>query len=727
MKFSDLTIKSKYDSDEDDILKDFHIPLLAIAKRYDRAVGYFSADVLVKAATGMTKFIQSGGLMRLIIGDPLSDSEYEAVMKGKSDIGNIKSEHLARLLLESDELNLKMLTYMIATNQLEIKFAFTHKGMFHQKIGIFYNENEIVAFSGSANETLAGLSKYNAEEITVFKNWLDSFKEYGQFEIDTFNSLWKNEKKRVKVVDLESDTYLKIKGNADVVELKKELFPDLDVNTTQLQANNTKEIFFKYSVPKSDQEIIEPELRCKIPLKPIAIKDKPFKLHLHQIEAIKNWVASDFKGLFSLATGSGKTITALCAMTQLFETKLRASEALSVIISVPYIELANQWVRELRIFNVFPVKCYESSELWSDSLDTKILRISNRTLGFLCIVVVNRTLVSELFQNKMKKLNGDDMLFIGDECHHLGGSLLFKSLPDSRYRIGLSATPFRSDDDEIESPKFPDESKINLLKYFTGIVSEYTLSDAINDGILTPYRYDIVEVYLDDEEQDMYEEYSRKIVSLISKMTGKGLDADEQNLLRQICSKRSNLVATCKGKLPALVKYIKLNPTFDLKHSLIYVGEGKAPGDDENYLVKVTRQLYQIGVTVSKFTSEENSMQRKNAMASFVDKSIDALVAMKVLDEGIDVPICQSAFILASTRNPRQYIQRRGRVLRKFEGKESALIVDFVVLPQKISTSTASLNLRKAELQRINDFMLTSNNMTEVKLKILELGLDDEY
>lgn len=168
MQFSALGLQAKYDTDEESILECVHIPLLSCANRYDRAVGYFSADVLVSAAQGLEQFIHSEGKMRLIIGDPLSDNEYEAVMEGVSNPCKTKSLQLADLLLSSDEMNLKLLTYMVAKGLLEIKFAFTHQGMFHKKIGIFYQQDEIVVFSGSANETLAGLSKYNSEEVSLF-------------------------------------------------------------------------------------------------------------------------------------------------------------------------------------------------------------------------------------------------------------------------------------------------------------------------------------------------------------------------------------------------------------------------------------------------------------------------------------------------------------------------------------------------------------------------------
>lgn len=716
MQFSALKLKSKYDSDEDDILKEVHIPLLTYAERYDRAVGYFSSNVLSSAAAGLEKFIKSKGKMRLIIGDPLSDTEYEAVMSGLLSPCKTKSLELEQILLDSEDRNLKILTYLVANQQLEIKFAFSHKGMFHKKIGIFYKQFEIVVFSGSANETISGLSKYNTEEISLFFNWRDSFTDYGQTEIDSFNSLWNNTKKRVKVFAIDTEIYERIQKKVNIQKLHKELFPE------SIEKNH-KSVFFKYSFPKSDQDLIITKIETKIPRKPLILNEKPFELHSHQIDAINSWRKADFRGLFKLATGSGKTLTSICALVELYEERQRINESTLAIISVPYIELANQWVQELSLFNIVPVQCYESSHIWSVKLEKKLRRLRSKSLDFVCIVVVNKTLSSEIFQSYLNKIPPRDILFIGDECHHLGSQGYYKALPQARFRIGLSATPFRNDEDEIEGSPFPDIVRQNLLYYFKGIVSEYTLIDAIRDDILTPYRYDIVTVYLTEDEQEQYESLSVKIQNLILKSKSSLLNKDEQSMLTNLCGARSRLLARCSGKLPALIAYLSSNPMLSMELTLIYVGEGNATDVDSPYITQVTNRLHEYGYKVAKFTSQENTSERRSIMDNFKNKHIDALVAMKVLDEGIDIPVCKNAFILASTRNPRQYVQRRGRVLRKSDGKKEALIVDFIVLPMMGTTNNISSNLRKAELDRVKDFKLTASNKSEIDNKIFELGI----
>lgn len=713
MLFSELGLKTKYDTDVESIIECVHVPILSHAQNYDRAVGYFSSHVLVSVAKGLGRFIQSGGKMRLIIGDPLSDDEYEAVMNGKLNPCKNRSLQFADLLLGSKDYNLKLLAYMVANDQLEIKFAFTYQGMFHKKIGIFYQQDEIIVFSGSANETIAGLSKYNSEEVTLFFSWKDSFEEYAKIELDNFNLLWSNNKERAKVLPIDSEIYEKIQRNVDLGKLIKELFP----------LSESKKPFFSYSFAKSEQKLDKLDIEAKTPRKPLMVKGRAFELFPHQVEAINNWRNADYNGLFKLATGSGKTFTSISALVELYEERHLKGDNTFVIISVPYIELANQWVKELAPFNIVPVKCYDGSDKWSALLNKKILRFRSGTLDFICVIVVNKTLSSELFQSQMAKISPEDILLIGDECHHLGSHGYFNSLPLSRYRIGLSATPFRTDDDEIEGSPFPDTVRQNLLSYFKGIISEYSLSDAIKDNILSPYRYDLIPVYLNEEEQESYEDYSAKIQNLILRARAGKLSSDEQSMLTNMCGARSRILATSSGKLPALLSYIKEHHELSLTHSLIYVGEGSAPGENIPYITKVTNLLHDHGCKVSKFTSQESSSLRRKIMDSFKNKNIDSLVAMKVLDEGIDVPVCQSAFILASTRNPRQYVQRRGRVLRKAEGKKEALIVDFVVLPFPGVVNNFSQNLRRAELERIEDFKLTANNPEEIDKRIIELGI----
>ena len=315
-------------------------------------------------------------------------------------------------------------------------------------------------------------------------------------------------------------------------------------------------------------------------------------------------------------------------------------------------------------------------------------------------------------------------MLIGDECHNHGSKNVNNALPSAYYRMGLSATPFRSDEDEIDSP-FPDDARGRLLSYYGDIIASYGLDDAIHDGVLTPYEYYIIPVYLTVDEQEIYEDLSLRITKLVLKQQHSGLVKQERDNLTRYCGQRSRLLGSAQNKLVKLRDLTAKVSDEDKRHTLFYAGEGRLfdeySDEDVKVIDRVSSVLHENEWKTSQFTGDVSKKTRIALMSSFKDKTIDALVAMKVLDEGIDVPVCRTAYILASTKNPRQYVQRRGRILRKAEGKHIAKIYDFVVLP--INDSPASKRLKLSEAERINDFTLLAVNKLEIEKIIEEHGL----
>jgi superfamily II DNA or RNA helicase len=716
--FKEIQWNYTYSTEDDDILADFYIPLISRSVTYDRAVGYFSAGILNYIGVGLERFIKSDGKMRLIIGEPLSEEEYIAVLSGEKIKVNQLEEQLTNLLLERKSNSLKTLCYLVASGKLEIKFALRKRGMFHQKIGIAKDiASNVIVFEGSANETPSAYSDdVNSEQVSLYPSWTSAYESHGKKYQTNFENLWNNSRVNTKVIPVTSSFYKKVKDKIALESLYKE------IGEFERTTDNSPNLVFSYTFDKGVHEPPQKYTPTKSiksiePRIPEFIGANSFKLFPHQRKAIDSWFNNDCVGLFKLATGSGKTITSMCAMVELYEDRIKQGKSTFSVISVPYIELANQWIKELKNFNCHAIKCFESSSQWTKKLEREIQLFNLGDLNFCCVVVVNATFRGDLFQGLIRRVAPSELLVIGDECHHFGSEGMMKILPDSKYRLGLSATPFRSDEDEVDNP-FPDIARKNLLEYFSSVVAVYTLQDAINDGVLASYRYDIVPVYLTELEQEEYDELSQSITRLVLKRKSAPLSSDEQMSLTTMCGLRSRILATCAHKIPALINYLKHMSQDNLKHALFYVGEGKAPGTDEPYLDSATRALFSLGIKVSKFTSSESSEQRKRIMDDFKECMIDGLVAMKVLDEGIDVPVCQHAFILASTRNPRQYVQRRGRVLRKAKGKTQAEIVDFVVLPNPDVVSSYAKQLKSAEMTRVRDFMNTASNITEIQKRI---------
>lgn len=716
-----LNLKHVYRTGEDDLYSDFYKKVLSKAIRYDRAVGYFSSEILAANLNGLGSLISSNGKMRLIIGHPLKPDEFEAIrhaIKSPIELSKKYTETLLSWIEQDKDMSSKrldLLAILVASGRLEIKFAFRRAGMYHEKIGVIQDEFlNTVVFQGSANETPSGMFEHlNAESLSVYKSWEpEIYHAYGKSYFEGFEKLWEGEQKNTFVVDVGSDFYSKVatsmEGRTSIANLTIDDIEEIEEQINRFELGQ-----------REKQERNRPQI-------PNFLHGKKFEIKPHQRAALNKWRASSYQGILKLATGSGKTITSIYGAVKIYESLRNRGRGLCLTIAVPYIELAKQWVENLLDFGISCHKCYNSRSSWLPNLEESVTAFNIGAKDFICMVVVNRTLSSSHYQTAISNINPKCHMFIGDECHNHGSNNINTALPQADFKMGLSATPYRSDDDEIDS-MFPNTSKKNLTNYYGEIVAEYSLGDAIHDGILTPYEYHLVPVYLTEEEQHVFEELSEKISSLINK-SGGALSKDDREKLTIYCGQRSRLLGSASGKLQKLKDLVNKIPKPNRNLTLIYAGEGK-PFDNNNdeldtkVIDQVSEVLFKSGWKTSQFTSALNSHERKAVMAAFKDKAIDSLVAMKVLDEGIDVPACQTAIILSSTRNPRQYVQRRGRVLRKFPNKDKAVIYDFVVLPRADFSQTHSKKLISAELERINDFLLLADNKFEVEGAIEKLGL----
>jgi len=695
MAFNKVKLKSTYNSEEDSILNDFYIPVLEQAVSYDRAVGFFSASMLTYAAQGLSKFASNQGEMRLIIGHQVGDDEFEAIKNGE----HLK-ETYEKLDVEFEKVigdtssdvftcRLELLSWLVATSRLKIKFAIRRKGMYHEKIGIFKDkEGNKIVFQGSANEsTVALLPDFNFESISVYPSWKeDVYKDYGLSYETRFERLWSNKSKQTVVVDIPSDIYTKLANIYKSVTppsptLEQELFDDL------LGDNKKGSIF--------------PQL-------PKVLGSSTYQLKDHQKTALASWKANDFNGVFALATGAGKTITALHAATQLANHK----KHLALVVAVPYQNLADQWCEVMDLFSITAIRCYMSKSNWQLELSTAISDFNlNQTKPFLAIVVVNRTLTGEAFQKEIQRIKPDNLLFVGDECHHHSSKNILKKLPDARFRIGLSATPWSSKEEE---------KKVALTSYYGGIVAEYSIANALDDNVLTPYQYFIHPFYLTDEETEEYQQLSTDIGKMIAIRESGGSIND--TILTALFMKRARLIGSAENKFERLREILKKSKIE--KHTLFYCGDGsvieeRSEKELDDLAVRDIKRVASIlhgqEWKSSKFTADESLKERRNIIDNFKLGCIDAMVSIRVLDEGIDIPVCKQAFLLASSRNERQFIQRRGRILRKSMGKELSIIHDFIVLPSEgIYLDEALKSLVNSELDRVYEFSHVAINKKEL-------------
>lgn len=693
-----IDLKTSYTSEVDDIYTEFFVPSLSACVSYQRAVGYFSLAVLLNAPSALSQIIERDGKVELIFGKLVSPYDFEAIRDSAMDpwedaelpsFEAIINNHKGSLL----EYRVRLLAWLFKAGKLEMKVAIRPDGLFHQKIGILRDRiGDAVSFSGSMNETMSALDpRYNSEEITTFKSWKDGQSEYVENHQRIFDKLWSGRTESSTIITSIPEA---IEAGLNFVS---ELFPEKP--TIKSEDKKVKEFF----VGRSGVLLSRPRV-------PEQFNGKPFEMRPHQMAAIRSWAANSYNGILELATGAGKTVTALYAATRLIEQ----NDGMALIVAVPYQDLADQWCKELSIFNIRALQCYGSRSEWENEFKAYLSRNRGQQKEFFAIVVVNKTLKTEHFQCLANQLDPSRLIFIGDECHHHSSEgYTGKMLPGAKFRIGLSATPFHYLDEERNE---------RLRAIYDKSVFTYTLADAVHDGVLTPYEYHPIPVELTLPEATEYLELSDQISRLFVQSKG-SKDKQGNQKLTALLMRRSRLIGSAANKLPALKDLLdnqgKVEP-----YSLFYCGDGRtqielddvddASDDADILLVKQRHAVSQIlsaqGVRVSPFTSEENRSQRREILRRFKVGETDALVAIRCLDEGIDVPACRTAYLLASSKNPRQFVQRRGRILRKSEGKDYAKIFDFVVvLPENyVSSSQDASDFLRNELGRVADFARNS-------------------
>lgn len=711
MSLKDIEIKTEYRNLHGNIVKDFYNPLLSEAVLYKRSVGFFSSTALACFSVGLCKFLQNGGKIQLVASPKLSDEDIKAIQDGYEKRKIIENSLLRELhepnsFLQNDRLN--MLANLIAEGRLDIKIAFTESGMYHEKLGVIEDtEKNYVAFSGSLNES-ENAFKNNYETIDVYCSWND-LENRASDKNKAFENIWNGNDKTLKLFDFPN---LK----EEIISRYKKSEPKFDMDE--------KEVVYVISEPKT-LDVHDYGRLPNIPIMPDWLK-----LHDYQKEAVDKWAEQKYRGIFDMATGTGKTLTGLSALTRLFIDKF--PEKLFAIIVCPYQHLVEQWVEDIVKFNIQPIIGYSSSlqKDWKTRLKKAIcdIKLRPKDKRFSCLVTTNATFKSKFVQEQINNISADILLMI-DEAHNAGAGN-FKKYLDSRfiYRLALSATLDRHNDEE---------GTAFLHEYFENVCIHYDLERAIDEKKLTRYKYFPVVVYLTEEELDEYKQISREMSQHLRKNKSGKMVLDSYGEMLAI--KRSRIVAGAQNKLDALREQIK--PYKNQNNLLVYCGATTViPENDkdeylndfdksevgERQITAVTKILgNEMGMTVSKFTSEEDIETRKIITQKFREEKIQAIVAIKCLDEGVNIPSIKTAFILASTTNPKEYIQRRGRVLRKFDGKDYAEIYDFVTLPRELASVQnytkeelqGDSTLVKNELRRIKEFShISMNEMTSLNL-----------
>ena len=433
------------------------------------------------------------------------------------------------------------------------------------------------------------------------------------------------------------------------------------------------------------------------------------QLRNYQRQAAISWFANKGRGTLKMATGSGKTITALAIATELYR-----KIGLQVLLVVcPYRHLVTQWARECEKFNLQPILAFESVHNWQSQLSTQLYNIRSCNQSFLTVITTNSTLIGKGFQSQLKFFPAKT-LSVGDEAHNLGSPRLEESLPRNiGLRLALSATPERY---------FDEDGTDALFNYFGSILQpELTLADAIRQGALVNYLYYPVLVELTAAEALAY----AKLTQRIGWALNENEDLATNETLTSLLMQRSRLIGAAANKLEALrTLMVKRLHTH---HTLFYCGDGYVENACAAYrrqLAAVTRILgTELGYRVNTYTSETPLAEREQMRRQFETGQLQGLVAIRCLDEGVDIPAIQNAVILASTGNPRQFIQRRGRILRPHPDKKRATLFDMIVMPPELERQTWEVerNLLRKELKRFIEFANLADNAEEARTKLFAL------
>ena len=679
-----ISFKSEYDSIDDDVYQDFFVRALSESDEYSRFGGIFSSKSLALCAEGMQKFIENEGHMKLILSPKFSEEDISAIREGtlkKSEF--IEENWISEIKEIKDKFvtnHVKALGWMLKNGFLEIKIA-----QISDKEGNIVNSEilEDTVFS----KTKFGIFWDGTEEgLMTFSGDIDyENKKYGSYYHLDINRKWKGETDHC---DRLGQKFRKF-WNDD----KTEIVPGYYLSTI--------------SLPDAiKQHLIEiaPESKSEIKL------DRPLYLRPHQRTAVTKWSKNGFRGILEMATGTGKTITAIGAIKEIIKKETK----LATIIACPTDPLANQWKKQLELWGMDAILTPGNSK-WSKDFKGKVLLLNGNEFSKIFIITSYSTLANIEFQKTVKKIDCKKLI-ISDEVHNAGAPTHQLGLIEEfDYRLGLTATPERY---------FDEEGTNVLLRYFNDIVFSYPLKDAIADGWLVPYYYYTKSVQLTVDELEKFRKYSKTMAENFER---RKKDKRSNDIYRNASNGRSRIIQNAENKIQALKEVIE--DIKELKFGLIFTSP--------NLIEQIQKELMNSKPPIisKKIThkSTPKREQREEIISGLERGAYDTILAIMIMDEGIDIPALKTGIIVSSTGNPKQFIQRRGRVLRPYSKrypdgskKEHAVIIDFHVfneIPNNAEEDEIKIeqSIAKRELKRFEEMAEIAINSDEALKEIQKM------
>ena len=675
-------IKPIYLLPDDPFVSQVLIPCFQSSCAVDCMVGFFTSGVLVSLAPGLATFInESQGVFRLVISPIVRAEDWAAIETGVSGADEITVSIFDDVLITEDALQhhtLECLSWLLRQERLEIQIALMRDGLFHPKVWLFHDQQgQILCAHGSTNLTASGMHR-NVEQVAVCASWGDSRDNYTIQRLDQqFQTFWDHESANCIVLPLPEVVRERLVNTYTSKEPPQELDP------AQLYRRAVE------LVSKDDTSVVlPPRPSFQVPSW-LEYRQGPFA---HQGEAVDAWCNAGFHGVLEMATGAGKTIAAMIAAYRLFEIH----KPLLIVVAAPYLPLVQQWCSEIEPFGIAPIDL--TSVSGPKGRGSTLGRVNRRLqMGIeevVAIVVTHDILTNVSFQEELERFNAT-ILLIGDEVHGLGSESFIGHPPERvEYRLGLSATPER---------QYDDEGTRALFDYFGPVVYQFPLEKAVGT-CLVPYDYFVHPVSLNEGEMFRWHELTQKI------RQNSWRNDDEPNaFLPKLFRDRRAILENAASKVGALKEILQSVNASTLKHTLIYASD-----KDPEQLERVNQTLRDLGVRYHQLTYEETGNRKKTQeiLRSFQEGHLQVLTAKRVLDEGVNIPEIQKAFILASTTVERQWVQRRGRLLRKCSetNKTHSEIHDFVVLPEEEGLDSGTRHMVESELVRIREFAGLARN-----------------
>lgn len=635
MTFKEFAIEKSYiNRGSNNFLDSLLKPALREAVYYRRSVGFFSSSVFSLLLNSLPSFIRNNGKIHLIVSPELSNDDIKAIQLGYEK----KSDLLKRRFLEDfdaeirlfDDVGLDTLAELVARGILDVKVASVKNdfGIYHDKLGILTDRvGNNVVFYGSPNSS-ANAYLNNYEKIRVVRDWIQGEGEAVRDEISEFDSMWENRNPYLEVFD------------------------------------------FMESVKECILVVKEERSRGK------KVKD-PIELYDYQKDAIQAWVDKGFRGFYVMATGTGKTWTAIYSAKRLLE-----EHKCLIVIAAPYKHLVRQWAEDVN--KLFPdaetVLISSENPQWYTISKRLVLSQQYHPEKQIILITTIKSFYSAKFE-KVINLSDEEKLLIVDEAHR------FTQRPENlrraySYMLGLSATPINGKQNE---------SGIALLDFFGGLAYNLPIEEALERNFLVHYNYFPVYVTATSAEEENFNAISSNMAGCFRD----GVLIDRERFVKYVRA-RLRIMGMAEEKLARIKTFVDQIKEKD--HFVVYCGDGRLFDEQDEeirHIQFVQNQMDDMGIRTSQFTANENMDRRMELVDMFNKQEIDALVAIRCLDEGINIPSIKSALILSSNDDYREFVQRRGRILRKYKGKKSADIYDVVVLPSAMCPKMAIIELRR--------------------------------